>query len=463
MKSSRYNYFFDAGGGRRGVFNTFTGALSVLTPEEEAFLKNYSGRETDFDIEPFVQMGYIIQDDIDEKAIVDFDRNYYSLNNRAVFRILTTTYCNASCYYCYEAGAPLVHMTLKTAEDVCRFIIERTKPGELIKVEWFGGEPLLNQEAIDYITSRLSGNDFSVVYTMASNGLLFTPDVVCKAKNTWNLERVQITIDGLEERFDEIKKAPGIENPFRRVCESIRLLSEAGIAVSVRIHYNDNKDELLRLIEYFAASFSDCRNIFYYFHPLYKNEMSVARDIVADLAELNEALVRNGLSSFDEIYGFTYKLGRCFATRHNSFTIAPDGRLYNCSHNLDDGNVVGSVSDFNIYNAKRLKFQNPALSEACADCVFLPICQGGCRAAELKIATMRQCFLFKEGIELALRQMIKEVTIMITIKEPNTHQAIKNGSLQSNESKVIIPVSDLTTCHPDDCWDCDNCGGPKTH
>lgn len=52
MKSSRYNYFFDAGGGRRGVFNTFTGALSVLTPEEEAFLKNYSGRETDFDIEP---------------------------------------------------------------------------------------------------------------------------------------------------------------------------------------------------------------------------------------------------------------------------------------------------------------------------------------------------------------------------------------------------------------------------
>ena len=44
-----------------------------------------------------------------------------------VFRILTTTACNASCSYCYERGTQLVVMNDDTAEQTAAFICEQVK------------------------------------------------------------------------------------------------------------------------------------------------------------------------------------------------------------------------------------------------------------------------------------------------------------------------------------------------
>ena len=63
------------------------------------------------------------------------------------FWILTTTACNARCFYCFEKRMPGSDMTMETASRAIEYIQEQAD-GELIKIIWFGGEPLFNYPVI---------------------------------------------------------------------------------------------------------------------------------------------------------------------------------------------------------------------------------------------------------------------------------------------------------------------------
>jgi sulfatase maturation enzyme AslB (radical SAM superfamily) len=43
---------------------------------------------------------------------------------------------------------------------------------------------------------------------MFSNGLLFNDENIIKAKEIWNLKKIQITIDGTEPFYEKIKNVP---------------------------------------------------------------------------------------------------------------------------------------------------------------------------------------------------------------------------------------------------------------
>ena len=59
------------------------------------------------------------------------------------------------------------------------------------------------------------------------------------------------------------------------------------------------------------------------------------------------------------------------------------------------------------YNPKRLSFIELNLSEECKKCIFLPMCKGGCRVAELKMSPMNQCILYKNVFDKVLQQIVK--------------------------------------------------------
>ena len=56
------------------------------------------------------------------------------------FWILTTTACNARCFYCHEAGIPHMSMSLETADDILYYILKHGTSD--IHIMWYGGEPL---------------------------------------------------------------------------------------------------------------------------------------------------------------------------------------------------------------------------------------------------------------------------------------------------------------------------------
>ena len=70
------------------------------------------------------------------------------------YTIMTTSDCNARCFYCYELGQARRPMTEQTAQQTADYIIKHSG-GEEVSIEWFGGEPLFNKPVINLIVNRL--------------------------------------------------------------------------------------------------------------------------------------------------------------------------------------------------------------------------------------------------------------------------------------------------------------------
>ena len=127
-------------------------------------------------------------------------------NSRHVtgFTILTTTDCNARCFYCYEAGCKRITMSKQTARDVGAYIA-RVSGGEQVKIHWFGGEPLCNPEAMDIICDALSKAGISFVSSVTTNGYYLTPELTERAMRDWHVTGALIAIDGTKEVYQRTK------------------------------------------------------------------------------------------------------------------------------------------------------------------------------------------------------------------------------------------------------------------
>lgn len=400
MKLSNYNIIHPKGD-RYVVFNTFTTSLAVLTENEFQQLQTLSGDS----LSTYRELGFLIDDDVDELAIMRFDNAYFAATSACHFRILTTTACNARCTYCYEHGVSIGTMNQETVARTVAFIKNTVPAGQPVQIEWFGGEPLVNMTAILQISRSLTAEGYPITSSMVTNGILLDQNKITLLKEVCGLEKVQITLDGPADTYSAVKGVPA--DSFYRVIRNIRLLSDMEITVHVRMNYAENKSELKKLILYLGDTLGARKGIYYYIYPIFEQCTSVPREIMMHILELNDELLATGLMKKQDMYQFTYRQTRCFATNHHGYTIAPDGRLYNCTHVLNERGAVGSIDSYSPYHPNRIRFTDQQLSERCAACVFYPLCKGGCRAAELGEAALNQCMLYKTCFDLVLDKVLE--------------------------------------------------------
>lgn len=218
------------------------------------------------------------------------------------------------------------------------------------------------------------------------------------------LEKIQITLDGIEEIYEEAKQVK--KGSFKQVINNIKLLAKNDITVHIRMNYGDNFDILENLILYLKENIGFNKRIFYYVHPIFKKKEAVSREVIEKIIKLNDLMVENGLMKNTDLYNFKYRQTRCFASNYNGYTIAPDGKLYNCSHIMNSKGEIGNVSKYSRYNPKRLEFVDITILEKCKDCILYPICKGGCRASELGLDDLNQCIIYKSGIDMVLEKIL---------------------------------------------------------
>lgn len=139
------------------IYNTFTDAVIILNKcEYDKFIQFYEFNEDDADINTWINQGLIIPNTLDETAMVNYNRARDTFTQKtATYRILTTTCCNARCFYCYEDGIQPITMTIDIANRVADFIINKSRDKKRIALNWFGGEPLLNPDIITIITQKI--------------------------------------------------------------------------------------------------------------------------------------------------------------------------------------------------------------------------------------------------------------------------------------------------------------------
>ncbi len=354
------------------LYNTLTGAMFLIDKDETV----------EDNIEQMVKYRFCVPTDFNEIEFADGIReilSYMSFDNSVTsFKVLTTTDCNARCFYCYQAGCKHITMSDKTAVDVADYIA-RVSGENAVNLGWFGGEPLYNLNAIDIICDRLKELGCAYKSKMITNGYLFTPEVIKRAVQNWNLREVVITIDGTKEVYNSIKAYINKDdNAFERVLDNIEELSENGIKTIIRLNMDSNNyHDLLKLCDILGKRFRDNKNVFA--HPaLLKEFIGSIGHFSSDREQIDAYIfILNKLK--DEGLDITSKLSRgitlnrCIADSDRGEVIMPDGSLEKCEHFSDKdriGTIYSSERDHEIIASWKERIVYPE----CSDCALYPKC-----------------------------------------------------------------------------------------
>lgn len=289
------------------------------------------------------------------------------------YTILTTTECNARCFYCYEIGRIREIMSEETAHDVAKFVRSADKTTR-VHLHWFGGEPLMNMPVIDIICEDLS--DFDYDSSIISNGYLFDDSVVEKAVSLWHLKRVQITLDGTEDVYNKTKAFVYRDgrSPFRRVVENIGRLIKADVHVSVRLNLSDrNFDDLMELTEVLVGRFRGSDHLHIYTAVLF--QLADHEELYQKRAEIQAKLFENGFNKLlMSKKSKSIRVNGCMVDSHKSIVVSPMGLLGKCEHfggHDTCGTIYDGITDPGFVNKCRQTMED--LPE-CDTCPLYPNC-----------------------------------------------------------------------------------------
>lgn len=377
-RQSKYNYVLETNG-EYCVYNTLYGGIVILDSNEYEILLNGTNEKSLYsDTEKFfIDNGFWIEEYINETKqylkCCEFMRDHKHDYVNAV--IAVTTKCNARCFYCFEKGMLQKDMTIESADKAIAYLKSRYNINKSLNITWYGGEPLMNQEIISYITKELHKvySDYSA--SMITNGFLFDDEIIKKAIYDWKISVVQITLDGTEEIYNSRKNYINCtESPFKRVINNIKKLTEHNIQVSVRLNIDDdNFTDIIHLLEFLKTEMSGIENLFIYPAVLTKNKfMSNSTPEERAMNYMEKIFTEYGdIINIAHFIETSPKIYACMLDDDNAVSIGTDGNLYICEHYVDKEKY--------ICNEKKL-INRPEITDKCYNCKLLPKCLGGCYA-----------------------------------------------------------------------------------
>lgn len=410
MKESKFNLTGEYDNNQVWVYNTLTTAAVLLNEKEYNRIFNLH-MFSNYD-ETFLQlcdMGFFLDDDFDELAYLKQLRDTVVKSNSKIADIIIapTMDCNARCYYCFESGCHHDKMSIQTADAVVKYIIDNWNH-DLFNINWFGGEPLMAPDIIDYISERLEANEVKFISRITTNGYYLTPEIAQHAKEKWHTHKIQISIDALHEEYNRIKRYinDDCDNPFERVITNLENALKLGLTIRVRINFNPlKKDKASQLMEYLQSKFEQFDGFSSYFAPIDADQRIVPT--VAGNFENETVHPFLSLIRFSQQYGYFSGNNRgidenflydekglltslklypsptnCYASCPCVFAIDSRGDLYKCHRVLGKGSQYssGNVSTGIIKNEIYDFFCDSDLPyKECESCKILPICQGGCK------------------------------------------------------------------------------------
>mgnify|MGYP001058771036 CR=1 FL=1 len=402
MVLSRYNFFVDVGDGVV-VYNSFSGAIIRLERQTYDLLikEDYETLSADY-YDTLRENGIIVE--FDELEYIRKTREKIAeKDEKFALTILTTTKCNARCFYCYEHGVEKKDMDQDVAVALINYIKENIGQRKL-HITWFGGEPLVNKKVIDYISSTLTSLKIDFSASMVTNGLLVT-SVNSDDIKKWHLTKAQITLDGIGEEYNRIKNySCYYASAFEVVISNIEWMLSNNIFVTIRINFDPKEiSNAINTIEYIYSKFGNNKYLRVYAaninddKVILPNEQSEEENAYLHIyKKLIDCDYVNGLPDLQ----LKAKMIYCGNVHKSFLVVNPDGSFYKCEHAVNrEEEVVGNVfsSDIDISKVHKWAETEYPYSE-CYICNCLPVCQGGCKALLLYNGRRSNCLQIKSVI-----------------------------------------------------------------
>lgn len=383
------------------IHNLVTRELLLLTEAEE---QNPTAQDY------LWERWFVVPEQTNERELVDFLRlvleNTCGKNrNISDYTIYTTTDCNARCFYCFQHGTAKINMTLETAEKVVRFI-QNHCGGNKVRIQWFGGEPLLNVSVIDTICDGLRQAGVKFESSLTTNGFLLNDENVHKAAEFWNVNRVQVALDGTEKIYNRSKAYVEVEgSPYQVVLENMNRLLKVGIPVIVRLNLDlYNCVDLMNLVDDLGERFVGHGDIRIYVAHLFRQNQPMADLHTPEGWNKREQALNNVEMRISQ-WGMTLKQGirktltsyQCKADCGTYVTITPAGHIGVCEH-YTDSEFVGHVERDQFDSEMVASWQEalPAYPE-CGDCFHYPECKRLKKCPESKCFDLSRAKLLRDS------------------------------------------------------------------
>lgn len=312
------------------------------------------------------------------------------------YTIFTTTGCNGACEYCFQHDLEPVVMSEETAAAVAAFIMQHSNPGLMIRIRWFGGEPLTNKKVISQICEVLQRNRRRYQSSMSSNGDLFK-DVTDEEVELWQLKSVQFTLDEFGEGYDEIKGLPA--GAYDRLKATIERFP--GINFALRVHYDPAKgaEPCYQIID----DFKGYSNVVMYAAMLYDGAKTQAD--YETLLQIENYMIEAGRynlslpSMSPDVY--------CMADSRQQACITPVGDLTPCEHFVTGetyGTIYSDARDQSVLDKWAAKRKDNASS--CAKCPLYPSCEMLCQCESAGKCSEGYKYYQLEKIKRALSEVV---------------------------------------------------------
>jgi uncharacterized protein len=430
---SRYNVYLEepqatpgSGTDRLLIFNTLKGALlSVGLGRVE--LEDLVARADSAEVEPEMaallgtlrSRGLVIDKDHDELAAFLRTRLEH-LEARSVMRltILATLFCNFRCAYCYESLVGPA-MDDETEARLGQFVARSAKTGEIkvLDVNWFGGEPLIEWDRLVRLTRvfREAAASAGTAYQagLATNGYLLNAARAAALRDELGVRSVVVTLDGPPRVHNRRRVHSSGRATFDRILAGLECLAVEGHNIGLQINCDDSTttEDLAEVLERLAHVRQAVTLHVRWVFPQPSRWQVCGHDPAdgrgsqgVEIGSMNGAGAEKegDLGRHDRILslaraavacGFRVRnpiirprVAFCSTEYRNHWVIHPTGDLYKCNVEFELGEPCGTLDDdgrirMDTVRLERWLNKNPASDERCRDCVWLPVCTGGCAFA----------------------------------------------------------------------------------
>ena len=419
IKKSYYNIIKEYTNGCV-IWNTASDACIILNDDEKNKYRQIGGVvETDFD-KLLYQLGFLVAHHLDERFRMDFLRKKhaysYPENKHLDIEIIPTQACNANCFYCFANCNKKERMSKATQLEVLKYLKSVIQSGHDIEFIWFGGEPLIEVELIDYFINEISdcyGDSITYHSAITTNNSLLSKPIIDRFIGLWHVNDILTEIDGYRDEHNKRKDYKNVENAYEKSLFHISKLVDTGINTTLRVNIDKNNVHQIDYILEDFVSYKDETNFKLQISPLRNNKSNMDNSVFYRVAEY-QLLYANIIGKLFD-YGFYVDplmilprrdSSNCIACAVNKVVINSDGNLYRCVQApFDENNRVGDchrgVRQNMIYSKWFENIDN--IGEECNKCKLLPCCQGGCAYHKMqKNIDATPCIREKYYIDLIL-------------------------------------------------------------
>lgn len=413
-------------GSNQMVYHSLFGNPRVINQEGVAFLNLFkapitpeeTGNDCSGDLQPLIDsfraIKFLVDPEEDERGIIEEARRNHLLrlsSGQTVDRmgLAISDNCNLGCPHCmhfqpdldglilvdYQKSAREKNMTFETAKKcIASFVVFVKKQGKnKIDLHFGNAEPLINWKVIvdvlDYCDS-IDGVDFT--FTINTNLVLLTREMAQKLKK--HKVSVAVSLDGLKEANDSIRRTKGGGGTFDSIIRGFDLLEEIGHPLdgfSTTVTKGNFGLIDTRIID-FASERGMVSMAFDY--DLVSTAGIPLQERVDKLMALKRYANQSGIDFFgtwdtvfrnltsasllDGCYAF------CAAVEGRSLEFAVDGNIKVCNHATS---VIGHVDRLEstlkpgggLYELAKGRF--PGTDPFCYDCEFEGVCGGQCHVS----------------------------------------------------------------------------------